>query len=159
MNLNHIVSLSCYINILTRMTNGLGITTYYIDQFFNLYQPLLAFEAFEECHTDINLAKIILKVLHKYDITKKLYCITIDNTSNNYIMVHHLFSHLHEEDIEWDHWTQHIPCLAHIINMVVKEFLNNWNDNKEAVFIPDYFKEDSSHCQSNLIQSMQMGDF
>src|SRR5215510_3711262 len=60
-NLNveiHFVPLSRYINILTGMTNDPGITAHYIDQLFDLYQPLLAFEAFDERHTGINLAKI-----------------------------------------------------------------------------------------------------
>ena len=114
------------------MTNDPGITAHYIDQLFDLYQPLLAFEAFDERHTGINLAKIVLKVLHEYDITKKLSCITTDNASNNYAMVRHLSSFLREEGIQWDHHTQHIPCLAHIINLTVKEFLINLEDGEEG---------------------------
>src|SRR5215510_6095352 len=118
MNLNAEIQtapLSRYINILTRTINDLGITAYYIDQSFDLHQPLLTFEYFEEHHTGINLIKIVLKILHEYEITEKLGCITTDNASNNYAMAHHLCSCLHEEGIEWDYRTQYIPCLAHII--------------------------------------------
>jgi len=129
-----IATLSRYINILTRSANDPGITAHYIDKFFNLYQPLLAFEALEECHTGVYLATIVLKVIHEYGITEKLNCITIDNASNNFTMVRHLSSRLFEEGIEWDYRTQHIPCLAHIINLVVKEFLNNLEEDEEDGF-------------------------
>ena len=137
MNFNaeiQIATLSRYINILTRSANDPGITAHYIDKFFNLYQPLLAFEALEERHTGVYLATIVLKVIHEYGITEKLNCITTDNASNNFTMVRHLSSRLFEEGIEWDYRTQHIPCLAHIINLVVKEFLNNLEEDEEGGF-------------------------
>ena len=129
-----IATLSRYINILTGSANDPGITAHYIDKFFNLYQPLLAFEALEERHTGVYLATIVLKVIHEYGITEKLNCITTDNASNNFTMVQHLSSRLFEEGIEWDYRTQHIPCLAHIINLVVKEFLNNLEEDEEDGF-------------------------
>ena len=122
---------SRYTNILTVLANDPAITAHYIDQLFDLCQPLLAFQVLEEHHTSINLATIVLKVLHEFDIAEKLYCIITDNASNNYTMIRHISSHLREEGIEWDHRTQHIPCLAHIINLVVKEFLNNLDHDDE----------------------------
>ena len=74
---------------------------------------------------------MVLKVLHDYDIAEKLYCITTDNASNNFVMVKPLSECLREEDIEWDWKTQHIPCLAHIINLVVKNFLDNLEGEEE----------------------------
>ena len=46
-------------------------------------------------------------------------------------MVRALSERLREEDIEWGWKTQHIPCLAHIINLVVKNFLDNLEGEEE----------------------------
>ena len=104
---------------------------HFIDNGYILHQPLLAFELLEDRHTGVNLATVVLKVLHEYDIAEKLYCITTDNASNNFTMVKILSERLREENIEWDWKTQHIPCLAHIINLVVKNFLDNLEGEEE----------------------------
>ena len=92
-------SFSRYISI---TANHIAITAHFIDNLYTLRQPLLAFELLEDRHTGVNLAAIIMKVFHEYDIAEKLYCITTDNASNNFTMVKTLSERLQEEDIEWD---------------------------------------------------------
>src|SRR5437773_3509177 len=99
-----------------------GITMHYIDQNFNLHQELLAFEPIEGQHTRQNLANIVFKTLEEYDIKTKFFCVTMDNASNNFTMVKELQKLLVDEGIQWNAKTNHIPCLAHIINLVVQKF-------------------------------------
>ena len=55
----------------------------------------------------------------------KLQCITSDNASNNYTLAAALSIKLSDEaDIEWNNETHHLPCLAHIINLLVKKLLS-----------------------------------
>lgn len=55
----------------------------------------------------------------------KLQCITSDNASNNYTLATALSTKLSEEaGIEWNSETHHLPCLAHIINLLVKKLLS-----------------------------------
>ena len=56
----------------------------------------------------------------------KLFCITTDSASNNCKMMKELSKLLYKRDnIKWSGPAHHIRCLAHIINLAVKAFLNN----------------------------------
>ena len=107
---------------------------FYLDNLF-LQTLLLAFEILEDHHTGCNLATIVFDVLDEYDLCDKLFCITSDNASNNSTMVEQLQNHLEQRDIDWDPEVHHIPCLAHIINLVVQAFLQKLqvDDNSFAV--------------------------
>jgi len=48
-----------------------------------------------------------------------------DNASNNFTMAKELQKLLAEQNIKWDSKTNHIPCLTHIINLVVQKFLSS----------------------------------
>ena len=110
---------------------------------------LLAFEILEDHHTGCNLATIVFDVLDEYDLCDKLFCITSDNASNNSTMVEQLQNHLEQRDIDWDPEVHHIPCLAHIINLVVQAFLEKLqvDDNSFAVTL------DKMHVIARSIRS------
>jgi len=71
----------------------------------------------------LNLASAVFDTLNEYDIAAKLFCITTDNASNNFSMARELERMLEDIGVTWDRKTNHIPCLAHIINLVVQQFL------------------------------------
>jgi len=48
-----------------------------------LHEALLAFTLLEDSHSDNKLAREIFNTLDAYNIAEKLFCITIDNASNN----------------------------------------------------------------------------
>ena len=71
------------------------------------------------------MAIVVYNILTEYNIIFKLQCITSDNASNNYRMVQELSRKLRDEaGIEWDYETNHLPCFAHIINLLVKNLLS-----------------------------------
>jgi len=80
------------------------------------------------------MAEIVYELLDEYDIKEKLFCITTDNASNNLTMVKELSRKLLMHDgISWDYETRHIPCLPHIINLVVQRFLKTLVKDHHAV--------------------------
>jgi hypothetical protein len=119
-----------------------------------LQQDLLAFIPLEGSHTGHYLASVVYDTLDEFDIKTKLQCITTDNASNNTTMVRSLSSKLLANDnIHWDYEKNHIPCLAHIINLVVQKFLNTVikeNDDNEYDF---------DHPDMDIAPDSDSGDF
>ena len=75
------------------------------------------------------MADILYNVLECFSITKHLLYITIDNASNNGIMRKELEELLNNLDINngWSSNSTKIPCLAHMIQLVVKAILGAFN--------------------------------
>ena len=111
----------------------LAITSHYIDDNFNLHQPLLSFQYLEEHHSGPYLARIILDVLNEYDLCDKLFCITTDNASNNDTIVRTLETLLERDGVSWDSTANHIRCLTHVINLVVISYLDNLKINELSI--------------------------
>src|SRR5271154_1295929 len=102
----------------------LAITGHWIDIKFRLHQELLAFVPLEGHHTGEYMASVVYDVLDEFDIKEKFFCVTTDSASNNLKMVKELSKLLYGRcGIEWDWKTNHIPCLAHIITLVVQKIL------------------------------------
>jgi len=66
------------------------------------------------------------EVLFKYDICEKLFCMTMDNATNNDTTCEELSELLYEShSIDWNWEENNIGCLAHVLNLAVQEFLKN----------------------------------
>ena len=61
----------------------IAIIGHWIDKNWNLHEALLAFKLLEDQYTGNKLAREIFNILDAYNIAEKLFCIIIDNTSNN----------------------------------------------------------------------------
>ena len=72
------------------------------------------------------MANVLYNVLECFDITKRLLCITTDNAGNNGTMRKELEELLNNLDINssWSSDSTKIPCLAHVIQLVVKAILS-----------------------------------
>ena len=91
-----------------------------------MHEDLLDFTEVDWSHSGINLAEHIHEVLFKYDICEKLFCMTMDNTTNNDTTCEELSELLYEShSIDWNWEENHIACLAHVLNLAVQEFLKN----------------------------------
>ena len=60
-----------------------GITAHWIDDEWKLRQTLLDFMEFQSPHMGANMAKLVSNTLVFYGLTDKLFCIMMDNASNN----------------------------------------------------------------------------
>ena len=90
---------------------------------------MIGFEPLKGSHTGEHMAGILYKVLEQFSITKRLLCITTDNAGNNGMMRKELEELLNSLDINnnWSSDSTKIPCLAHVIQLVVKAILGAFN--------------------------------
>jgi len=89
------------------------------------------------------MANIVYNILEEYNIMDKLQCITSDNASNNYALTRELSTRLSQDaGIEWNNETHHLPCLAHIINLLVKKLLTAIK-KKTPVRVPHTTNDDA----------------
>src|SRR5580692_6733575 len=75
------------------------------------------------------MANVLYNVLERFNITKHLLCITTDNAGNNGTIRKELEELLNNLDInnDWSSESTTIPCLAHVIQLVVKAILGTFD--------------------------------
>jgi len=65
-------------------------------------------------------------VLDRFEITDcRLLGITTENASSNYSMTRELQSTLEASGIEWPALRNHIPCMAHVIQLALGTFMSS----------------------------------
>jgi len=75
--------------------------------------------------TEARVAVHLKKVPDRFGLTNgRLLGITTDNASSNYLMTHKLQSTLEASGIEWPALRNHIPCMAHIIQLALGAFVS-----------------------------------
>lgn len=107
----------------------LAVTLYYISDDWSLRELLIGFEELEGQHTGAEIKAKVVTVLNRYCVQDRLFAITTDNASNNGKFTRLLQAALRElhkdNSIPWDARQMHIPCLAHVVQLVVNEFMKN----------------------------------
>ncbi|OAF57249.1 hypothetical protein VC83_04624 [Pseudogymnoascus destructans] len=75
------------------------------------------------------MAAVVHNVLEQFNITGRLFCMTTDNASNNGTMCKELESYMRSttQEVEWSSDATKIPCMAHVIQLVVKAMLKAFN--------------------------------
>ena len=109
----------------------LNVKTYYICANWQVQKRLIGFEHIQKKHTGANFANIVLRILQNFNVQNRLLAITADNAATNHTMRTSLKDGLNNIKIDWNAAADTIPCLAHIIQLVVKAFLTEL-DVKES---------------------------
>ena len=117
----------------------LNVKTYYICVNWQIQKRLIGFEHIQKKHTDANFANIVLKILQNFNIQNRLLTIITDNAAINHTMRTNLKDGLNNIKIDWNAVTNTIPCLAHIIQLVVKAFLTELNMKKSNAALKKNF--------------------
>jgi hypothetical protein len=103
----------------------MAITGYFLDQNWDYREVLLGFSPLEGTHTGLNLGSVLTDTLQKYQILDRIMAITTDNASNNQTMITSIqASHPNTPFIR-------IPCLAHVIQLCLKQLLGKIGGNPE----------------------------
>jgi hypothetical protein len=72
------------------------------------------------------LAGHLNKVLDRFELAdSRSHCITKDNVSSNYSMTCELQSTLEASGIGWPALRNHIPCMAHVIQLALGAFMSS----------------------------------
>ena len=90
-------------------TSFMSVTCHFIENYKTVACLLDCFE-FSDRHTSENLAEELLRVAKEWDIENKVACCVSDNAANI------------TKAIKLLKWTHH-PCLAHTINLMVRDAL------------------------------------
>lgn len=104
----------------------LSITAYIVNEKWEFQEHLIGFEHLSGAHTGENMAKVVMGVLKEYEIHGRLFAITADNASNNNTLRSHLTTLLRRENgPQWEMSPIKVPCLAHVIQLVVQEIVRH----------------------------------
>jgi len=104
----------------------MGVLAHYITVDWQLVEELIGFEQLKNVHSGSKLASILNKLLQKFNIHNQVISITTNNASNNSPMIKEVNEHLQEafENHRFlDGKIQHIPCLAHIAQLALRDLL------------------------------------
>ncbi len=113
----------------------LVIMRFYYIEFWKYRKVLLSFEQIEDKHIDSNLSSITEWILQELDIQDRVMTIIMNNVSNNDVMMMTL-----NETLQTFSATSHLSCLAHVIQLAVKQLLkllmlSSKNENEKKYWI------------------------
>lgn len=107
----------------------MAVTGYFIDEDWNYREILLGFEPLHGTHTGVNLSSVLLDLLRKHRIQDRVLTITTDNVSNNSTLVESIQDSLQSLELPNQTPIIHIPCMAHVIQLSLKELLGRMEAN------------------------------
>ncbi len=96
------------------------IMKFYYIEFWEYQKVLLNFEQIEDKHIKSNLSSITEWILQELDIQDWVMTVITDNISNNNVMMTAL-----NETLQMFSTISHLSCLAHVIQLAVKQLLKS----------------------------------
>jgi hypothetical protein len=100
----------------------LRIICYFMNRRFDYREVLLSFKFLQDKHIENRLAETILKMLLKYDLIKRLLCVTTNNVFNNLSTRSHLEKKLKILNIYWSVVNDIVNCMTHVLQLTVTTF-------------------------------------
>lgn len=108
----------------------LGVTVHWIDSDWISRSVILDLIEIQGDHDGPNLTNHLLSILNKFKITEKIYCITADNAPVNGAIARNLETTIPN----FTRRSNLFGCIAHVINLAVKEalkiFTGKFNPNR-----------------------------
>src|SRR5207302_7667732 len=93
---------------------------------WQMEEVLIGFEEINGSHTGASMAGIINKVLAEYGIQERILGFTTDSASKNKTLTQALNNALGSLSIEWSPIENHIPCIAHIVQLILGAFMSSF---------------------------------
>lgn len=107
----------------------MAVTGYFLDEDWNYRELLLGFEPLHGTHSGINLSAVLFQLLQKYNLTDRVLAITTDNASNNNTLVASIQETIQSIDLSDDTAIIRVPCIAHVIQLSLKQLLGQMKAN------------------------------
>ena len=105
------------------LSPGLYGCEYFIDQDWNYREILLGFETVHGSHTGINLGAVLFPLLQKHEVEDRVLTVTTDNASNNSTLIESLKDSVRGLELPNNIPIIRMPCIAHIIQLSLKDIL------------------------------------
>jgi hypothetical protein len=124
----------------------MAVSGYFIDSEWEYREVLLDFKPLEGEHTGVNLSQEVLELLREYEIKERVLAITTDNASNNLTLVSSLQETHLSQGLSSDTIIIRVPCLAHVIQLSLKQLLgqikaNPVNENVESIWSEEHMQK------------------
>lgn len=107
----------------------LCIMVYFINDNWEMEEIMIGFEHLKGKHTGKEMAAVVRAVLQRFGLegvsSNRLMGMTTDNASNNRTLSQELNEGLAHLGIDWDHDAMHVPCLAHVIQLILGAFMKS----------------------------------
>jgi hypothetical protein len=123
-NLKFKTKMSIVLNVWISMNHiaFLKIICYFMNRHFDYREMFLFFTFLQNKHIEDRFAEIVLKVLLKYDLIKRLLCVTTNNASNNLFTRNHLEKKLRALNIYWSVANETMNCMTHVFQLSITTF-------------------------------------
>jgi len=118
----------------------LAIVAYWISDSWQMEEVLIGFEEIRGSHTRANMAGIINDVLARYGIQDRIVGFTTDSVSNNRTLTEALNNAWSLLSVEWCQMENHIPCMAHVVQLILGAFRSSIKVKSRDGHMPSGFK-------------------
>ena len=133
----------------------LAINAYFIEVDWEYHEVLLAFRHMPGHHTGERIAEILKQEIKYHNITDVISAITTDNASNNMSMHKAISSAvqiaLQGRGVDTSQLLEHIPCLAHVIQLAISELLGKIHISPTNDELENTWDDDSGENEINSI--------
>jgi hypothetical protein len=131
----------------------LAVTGYFIDNDWNYREILLGFEPLHGTHSGVNLSAVLMKLLLQHKIADRVLAITADNASNNNTLISSIQESVQSLDLNNDTMIIRVPCMAHVIQLSLKQLLGQMKANPKNETIEIWSEARSQSVHQNARQS------
>jgi hypothetical protein len=107
----------------------MAVTGYFLDVDWNYREILLGFEPLSGSHTGTYLSTVLQQLLAQHQIESRVLTVTTDNASNNSTLIDTLQDSLQSLELPEQTPIIRIPCIAHVIQLSLKELLSQMEVN------------------------------
>jgi hypothetical protein len=125
----------------------MAVTGHFIDQDWNYREILLGFEPLHGTHIGGNIGAVLFQLLQKYQIEDRVLTVTTDNASNNTTLLESIQHSLQALELPNQTPIFRIPCIAHIIQLSLKELLGQMEANPKNDWEEMEFTEETDSSQ------------
>jgi len=103
-------------------------------------EVLIGFEEIRGSHTGANMAGIINNVIARYGIQDRILGFTTNRASNNQMLTEALHNAWSLLSVEWCQLENHIPCMAHGVQLILGAFMSSIKVKSRDGHMPSGFR-------------------
>ena len=131
--------------------NFMVLTTHFIDDDWVMHKRIINFRPIHS-HRGVDIGRALLECINGWGI-KNVMTITVDNITSNDKAIEYLVENLPDKYDGGKHL--HIRCIAHILNLIVKDGLKTFNKEVSNISLAVKYIKHSSQRVANFKESVE----